>query len=758
VSRQCIARVLAKPVLTPPTPPADAALPLSRKKGIDMEDGDDDDFGVEAKARREYAALSSPVGPGDLVSAAAVSAGAAAAGAGADLDGVFRILSAAKCSVCSCARGAACACESCGKGASCSLACDAIRVDTATPSAARVRVSLNAVARTASVAASSARAGPVFRVGDSVQLNPRVTLTSARCLGNAEDGTVGVISAVTSAVRGVRVTVADDTDSYDWTELLLVARGADAVASLSALQRAPTVGTSDDVLRALRESVALQGPLLSVDDKRRVLGDALLRRVVRIHPQFAGKIVAHICETADADAIVGLLESSARDSLRALVRRASDAVQTLDHAYAAAASVFRASSAGGPPLTPRPTSNDASSASTATPATTATTAADAGARKSLEGGSLSGASLGGADGAPTVVRALSLKELLTRVDVMGNSAAHYAAFLQLPLSLAALESAGVSPFAASADPGWTPRSISAQIFTRRAAALHRDLTMRPTAVGGVPGALAAACRAAAAHGGEDGGSRSAEAAWVARWEGGADDENLRAGIAALRAGDVDDATFFCNEAVNNGVVDALPYLALAYSASNNIPLVRVCVANYVDSFKGGAAAHDFDPAIFFAVYENDAPKGRTKPPRYALQRAADGLRALRHFDAVAAALLADPSLHTLDATIPAEVVTAVEDAFDEEAAADIFDEELAATDADAPEVLWEELRAAPDSRPCPALSKIMRMTGLRNVKNMALNLYMTITMREMLKRVNGGAELDVDDGCNMTFVGNPGVS
>jgi hypothetical protein len=703
---------------------------------VDMEDNVDSDLAAEAAKRRQYAALSTPLCPGDLVAAAASTSGAA-------LDGIFRILSTATCSFCKCASGGACACDSCDKGAKCEVALDAIRIDSAVKSTAIVRVSSTAVARVAGAlpAPESRRAGPVFKVGDAVRLSPRVKYSS-RCLGDSEDGTVGVVANVSDQIRGIRVAVNDETDSYDWTELLLISRGSAVVSSASGvppLTRAPSMGTPDDELRALRESVDLQGSLLNTADKHRVLGESLFKRVLRVHPKFAGKITGCILDTNDADEILKLLESTARDSFRALVRKTADAIESPpDEARPEQSSVFR-SSAGGALVRAlsagAPRADAAVLSGTSQEGGSPVAASVGGASLSGTGG---GASVGGAEGASTFYRPLRLKELVSRVDGMGNSAAHYAAFLNFPRTLAALEAAGASPFSASADPGWTPRSITAGVLTRRAAALHRDLTLRPTSVGSIPGALAAACRAAAAHCGEDGRSRCEEAAWTARWDGGADDENLRAGIAALRAGDVDDAIFYCNEAVNTGVVDALPYLALSYSAANNVPLVRVCVINYIESFKT-AAAHAFDPTIFFVIYENDAPKGRVTPPRYVLQRSADGLRALRHFDAVANALLQDPSRHTLDSTIPLDAATGAEDAFDEETAADIFDEEAAATDPEAPEVLWEELRAAPDSRPCPALSKIMKMTGLKNVKNMALNLYMTITMREMLKRVHGGA-------------------
>jgi hypothetical protein len=52
---------------------------------------------------------------------------------------------------------------------------------------------------------------------------------------------------------------------------------------------------------------------------------------------------------------------------------------------------------------------------------------------------------------------------------------------------------------------------------------------------------------------------------------------------------------------------------------------------------------------------------------------------------------------------------------------------------------------------------LLQMTGLTQVKRMALSVYLNIAARGLLKRVTSGAGLDVDDGTNMLFVGNPGT-
>ena len=643
---------------------------------------------------------------------------------------------------------------------------------------------------------------------------------SIRCLGLVSDAAVGTITRIRPAVRGVSVIAEGDSepDLYDWTELAHAPPPAQLADDAPPpppppppmqIQRSvsrigggfPTVAD----IATLRERI-VGAASLPFAEQRMFLGNALLLTVARllrgsssaakvtgmlldeIVPVVGTAPVGTAADTNGADVLLRLLQEAAvaaaaadadagggaraQVALTPLGARVSEAVAALSasgysivvpplspplnqppqtRGLNVQSPAFRP---GAAPLLPPSFLALARSLSQPAPATDGESASPGVTAPVLE----------------SPLRPLkTLRDLTTLVDAAGNSAAHHAALAGFPLTLQALEAAGASPWAASANPGWTPRSIVAGVLTRRAAALHRALMQRPSLFAAAPGALAAACAAAAAHSGEDGHGRAEQDAWLALWnvvppEGGAagDDDvdgGLRRSIAALREGALDDAVYYCEDAVQaRGCVAALPYLALAQAAAGAMPGARVAAEAYLATFSGGAAPRAFDPAVLHALYTVDAPAGRSRPPRWAQQRAADALRALRCFDAASAALLVDPAAHTLDAELNGDGSDDTPmGAVDPETAADILEENAPSADPDSPESQWAELRAAPGARPCAPLDDIMRMTGLAHVKRVALGIYLNIGVRGLLKRVASGAALDVDDGTNMLFVGNPGT-
>ena len=182
----------------------------------------------------------------------------------------------------------------------------------------------------------------------------------------------------------------------------------------------------------------------------------------------------------------------------------------------------------------------------------------------------------------------------------------------------------------------------------------------------------------------------------------------------------------------------------------------------------------FDPLALYVLYLSlqDRAVSVKGAPSWLKAQAADCLRAVRCFPAVAGRFLGDDD--TLDAEVPdAEFDHPLhllgensrrlglggggggsgedDEEVDEQTAMELSDERADADDPDGPEAAWRALSAS-----CEPMDKLMALTGLREVKRRAIQTYLSTRVRDAASGFFRGSKVNTASNAHLVLIGNPG--
>uniref|UniRef100_A0A0G4I3P6 AAA+ ATPase domain-containing protein n=1 Tax=Chromera velia CCMP2878 TaxID=1169474 RepID=A0A0G4I3P6_9ALVE len=333
-----------------------------------------------------------------------------------------------------------------------------------------------------------------------------------------------------------------------------------------------------------------------------------------------------------------------------------------------------------------------------------------------------------------------LLDLCKSIDDKGSTAAHYVAFWGLSGTLTVLVSLGDCSRWAPNDAGKTPEGILDGIdFSIPAAvSLHENSKRRNLLA---PDLLPAALRLA-----KEGPPKvSALLSKVER---------------ALIAEKAEEALTLAEEAVGKKLPHSMPFYAVALLDGNFSPaLARTQIEAYEAWIRTRGPSVSLSPLYFYSLYALWRSEGRPTETKTRL-RAAAALHTCRHFSSFASDWL-DPQRDSLDLDLHKEGKWEVEDdELTEEGGGkepdddrDLEEEETIA-DPKCPEKQWTLAKRTHNAY-SSAMDRLMKLTGLRKIKETALTVFIEVLLNKKKTEVGLG-NLQTETTMNFLFLGNPG--